>query len=50
MGIVADKYGRNMLLFMALGRLTLATAWMQIVGKFVSSSDGVMQTVLGSSN
>jgi hypothetical protein len=36
MGIVADKYGRKMLLFMALGRLTLATAWVQIVGKFVS--------------
>jgi hypothetical protein len=36
MGIVADKYGRKTLLFMAHGRLILATAWMQIVGKFVS--------------
>lgn len=35
MGIVADKYGRKMLLFVALSGLTLATAWMQIVGEFV---------------
>ena len=36
MGIVADKYGRKILLFIALVGLTLATAWMQIVGKFIS--------------
>jgi hypothetical protein len=34
MGIVADRYGRKMLLFVALAGLALATAWMQIVGKF----------------
>jgi hypothetical protein len=34
-GIVADKYGRKMLLFIVLRGVTLATAWMQIVGKFV---------------
>jgi len=36
MGIVADRYGRKMLLFLALSGLTLATAWMQIVGEYVS--------------
>lgn len=34
MGIVADRYGMKMLLFVTLGGLTLATAWMQIVSKF----------------
>lgn len=43
MGIVADKYGRKMLLFMALVGLTLATAWMQIVGKFVSLGLGLCE-------
>jgi MFS family permease len=50
MGIVADKYGRKMLLFMALVGLTLATAWMQIVGRFVSLGLGVCELLLVSSN